>query len=315
MITLGEGLHPDIPDSVYHADPAEQASLSSTVARILLDRSAKHAREAHPRLNPAALTDADAKNDRTRDMGSAAHIMMLGIGREIVTVPGKDYKKDAAKTAAATARAEGKLPLLQPDLDEVTALVEAGKAQLADTELAGIFDDGDPEMTMVWREQDAWCRSRIDYLPRIVRQGGHVIVPDYKTTAGSAHPDDFARTIFEQGYDVQAAFYERGLQKLIPTIRSIQFVFVVQEQEAPYALSIVGLDSRTLELAHDRTELAIRMWSTCIARDRWPGYPPQITRAEMPNWRAERSELNTMALKDRLAKWQSPLHDTKGEAA
>jgi len=77
----------------------------------------------------------------------------------------------------------------------VRALVDAGKEQLTKTELAGIFDDGDPEVTMVWQEKNpaAWCRSRIDYLPTIVRQGGHVIVPDYKTTAGSAHPDDFAR--------------------------------------------------------------------------------------------------------------------------
>lgn len=316
MITLGEGLHPNIRDEVYHADPAPQASLSSTVARLLVDKSPLHARVAHPRLNPVAAGDAKASNDRVRDMGSAAHVLMLGTGREIVVVPGKDYKKDAAKNAAKEARAAGHLPLLQSDLDEVHALVDAGKTQLAQTDLAGIFNGGDPEMTLVWQETkpQAWCRCRFDYLPRIVHQGGHVIVPDYKTTGGSAHPDDFARTIFEQGYDVQAAFYERGLRKLIPSILSIQFVFIVQEQDPPYALSIVGLDGRALEMANERADIAIRLWSTCISTDTWPGYSPSVSRVELPNWRAERTELNNMVLLDRLAKWQSPLHNS-GEAA
>ncbi len=313
MITLGEGLHPDVPEAIYHRDPAPQASLSSSVARILLDRSPLHAQLAHPRLSPA-WTDDDT-TDRARDKGSAAHALMLGRGRRVVEIEADSYRTNAAKAAAAAARADGNVPLLTADAADVRLLVAAGKVQLEDSELAGIFDDGDAELTAIWQDGSTWCRSRFDHLPTIVRKGGHVIVPDYKTTAGSAHPDDFARTLFEQGYDLQAAFYERGLRKLIPAIRSVEFVFIVQEQEPPYALSIVGLDGQALELAQAKADTAIRLWRSCIETGRWPGYERRIVRAEMPAWRAERSELHNMALLDRLAKWQSPLHDRKGAAA
>lgn len=314
MIALGEGLHRGVPEAVYHRDPCEQASLSSSIARVLLGRSPLHAWEQHPRLNPDWQED-EATNDRARDMGSAAHALMLGIGREVTLIPKDSYKTNAAKEAAAEARSAGNIPLLQPDFDAVQALVAKGKAQLAKSELAGIFDDGDAELTMVWKDGQSWCRSRIDFLPRIVRDGGHVIVPDYKTTAGSAHPDDFARTLFEQGYDVQAAFYERGLRKLIPTLRTVEFVFVVQEQDAPHALSIVGLSGQALELAQSKVDVALRTWSLCLLNDVWPGYSPQISRIEVPNWRAERTELNNMVLLDRLARWQSPLNNNRGETA
>lgn len=310
MIALGAGLHPDVPESVYHADPAPEPSLSSSVARIMLGRSAMHARMAHPRLNPA-YREAERKRDRALEIGTVAHKMMLGAGRSVDVIDADDYKTKAAQAARAEAYDVGNSPILRPDFDEAMALVEAGRVQLADTELAGIFDDGAPELTMIWRDGPAWCRSRVDFLPDAVRDGGHIIVPDYKTTAGSAHPDDFARTIFEQGYDVQAAFYERGLRALIPAIRTVEFVFVVQEQEPPYALSIVGLDGMALELAGKKADLAIRMWSTCLATGKWPGYTPEISRVELPNWRAERTELNNMILADRLARWQSPPLDKK----
>lgn len=312
MITLAEGLHPDIPDDVYHADPCPHASLSSSVARIMLDRSPLHARQAHPRLNPAWTLDD--MSDRTREIGSACHALVLGKGRAVKVIEADSYRTKDAKAARDEARADGFIPLLSADYETARKIAFSAGQQLGHTELAHIFDDGDAELTAVWQEPGCWCRSRIDFLPRIVRQGGHVIVPDYKTTAGSAHPDDFSRTIFEQGYDIQAAFYERGLRKLIPTIRTVEFVFVVQEQEPPYALSIVGLDGRALELAAARADLAIRMWSTCLATDRWPGYSRKISRVELPDWRAMRTELNNSILLDRLARWQSPLNKT-GEAA
>ena len=313
MITLGVGLHPDVPEDVYHRDPAPQASLSSTVAREIL-RSPMHARFLHPRLNPNWT--AEEKTDRARDMGSAAHALMLGAGRGLRIIDAADYKKDAPKKAAAEARAEGLIPLLKPDAEDVHAMVECGRDQLARTEYAGIFDhDGDAELTMVWQDGPTWCRSRIDYLPAIVRHGGHVVVPDYKTTAGSAHPDDWERTLSDKNYAFQAAFYERGLRTLIPAIRSVEFIFVVQEQDPPYGLSVVGIESEPLERARQDVEIALHLWRHCLGNDDWPGYTRRLVRIGAPATRAERHEFRNASLLDRLARWQAPLHNRKGEAA
>ena len=45
-------IHTDISAEAYHADPAPEPSLSSSVAKILVNLSPAHARIAHPRLNP-----------------------------------------------------------------------------------------------------------------------------------------------------------------------------------------------------------------------------------------------------------------------
>lgn len=313
MSALREGLHAEVPDVVYHRDPCVEPSLSSSIARLLIARSPLHAWHAHPRLNPG-YQESERKRERIMEIGTVAHTMTLGAGRRVDVIDALDYKTAAARQQRADAYAAGHTPILKCDLEQVIPLVEAGVRQLAATDMAGIFAEGDAELTAIWQDGPTWCRSRIDYLPRSVRAGGHVVVPDYKTTSGSAQPDDFTRTLFDQGYDMQAAFYERGLRALIPAIRSVEFVFVVQEQDPPYALSLVGLDGQAMELAHRKVDAALRVWRFCLATGVWPAYPSEIVRAEIPAWRAERTELADMALLDRLYKWQAP-HGMKGTTA
>lgn len=57
----------------YHQDPAPQPSLSSSIAKILLDQSPRHAWLAHPKLNPNYVAEEDSRFD----IGTAAHVMML----------------------------------------------------------------------------------------------------------------------------------------------------------------------------------------------------------------------------------------------
>jgi len=63
----------DIPETDYHADPIAEPSLSSSIAKILLARSPRHAWANHPRLNP----NQEPETRREFDFGSAAHAMLL----------------------------------------------------------------------------------------------------------------------------------------------------------------------------------------------------------------------------------------------
>ena len=72
----GIGIHYSMRAAAYHADPCERPSLSSSIAKILLEKTPRHAWTAHPRLNP----DFAAKDESKFDLGTAVHELMLGKG-------------------------------------------------------------------------------------------------------------------------------------------------------------------------------------------------------------------------------------------
>ena len=94
-------IHTDIAAAAYHADPAPEPSLSSSVARILVERSPRHAWWAHPRLNP------DFAPDRGSDaaaVGSAVHAVALeGEWDRIAFIEAPDWRTKAAKEARSNA--------------------------------------------------------------------------------------------------------------------------------------------------------------------------------------------------------------------
>lgn len=299
------GLYDDVPEVRYHADPIEPGpSLSSSIAKLLVTRSPRHAWHEHPRLNKAKALEVEAPS-RAMDIGTAAHKLILGQGRAIKEIVADDYRKDAAKKARDDARAAGMVPILSPDMANIKLLVEAGRDQIAGTELAGILDQGSAEVTGVWQDVGGiWCRMRLDWLPAAAREGGHITVLDLKTTGGSGHPDDWQRTAFDMGYDFQDAHYKRGLFRLLPNVRSVRFVFAVLEQDAPYGLALNEFGGQAAEEASILMELARGLWGECLRRGEWPGYPAETTHIDPPKYRSDRAEIRRLAMLRRMERWQ-----------
>ena len=82
----------DMPEADYHADPCPEPSLSSTLARLMVNRSPRHAWTASPRLNP----DHEPVNKETFDVGRAAHAVLLGRGAPIARPRGPQELRDGA---------------------------------------------------------------------------------------------------------------------------------------------------------------------------------------------------------------------------
>jgi hypothetical protein len=278
------GFYYDIPADVYHADPAPEPSLSSGVARLLVERSPIHAWTAHPRLNPAYACE-----EKTHmDFGAAAHELILGRGGGIEIVDAKDWRTNAAKEARDAARAAGKSPILTEDFRRAMDIVDAFQRQIADIELAveAFAPGGMSETVIVWREGDAWMRGMIDRY--LAREDGTVLVVDYKSTSASAHPGAVSRRLYDMGQDFQQAFYRRGIHTLRPGVagrlNAYEALILTQEIDPPYALSAMTLDAATWAKAHEQVETAIRIWQRCVARNEWPGYPPLVGTAELPDY-------------------------------
>ena len=269
---LVEGFHATVSAEDYHADPAPEPSLSASVAKLLLEHSPLHARHAHPRLNPEA-EECHADN---LDLGELAHSLILEGEARVVVVDADDWRTKAAREQKAEARVLRKVPVLARQWERGRALVRAFERQAG-----GLLANGEPEVTALWREDGCWCRARLDFL----RDDRTII--DLKTTAGSAHPDKVGKRIFEAGYDIQAAFYSRGVERLTgrPPPR---FLFAFLEVDLPHALCLIEVSPASLAMAMRKVQHAIGLWSDCLRTDRWPGYTPAVWQAETPRYVEER---------------------------
>lgn len=283
-----------IPESQYHADPAPEPSLSSSIAHILLQQSPLHAKAAHPRLTPGVVS-GEAKHF---DLGKLCHALLLegidkahviqatrkeGTGKNRIDTGGPvtDYRTNEAKQERDEARAAGKCPILAHELADVTAMMKACREQLdAHSEASNAFSRGTPEQTLVWQEANGiWCRARLDWLHLI-----DAIVDDFKSTGISANPDMISRTMWTNGWPIQAAFYTRGFKAVFGQNLEPLFRFVVQEAYAPFALSVISLDPSAQAFADAKVAKAIRIWGECLTSGIWPGYPDRIAYAEVPAW-------------------------------
>lgn len=255
---------PDVSEFQYHQDlVADEPTISRSFIHTMIQRSPKHAWAGHPKLNPEYVTPDD---EAKFDLGTAAHALFLE-GRNAVEVCEFDsWRTNAAKEARDLARAHGRIPLLDKDWQAVQAMCAALRDQLP----GGYFQDGEAERTIVWRDRGVLCRARLDYL-----SGDRIY--DYKSTSSTAAPGAWSRTMFNFGYDIQAAFYLRGSG-------ASRFCFAVQETFEPYAVQTFELAPDALALANRKIDWALDTWKRCMESGVWPGYPARTAFVTLPAW-------------------------------
>lgn len=272
------GIYHDVPTADYFADPCPSPSLTQSLAKILIERSPLHAWYAHPRLNPNYQHDDDTKFD----IGNIAHTLMIGRGKEIVVLDFDDWRTNAAKEAREAAAAEGKLAVLGEKFMVAQAMVRAAHEGL---ELAGCGDafkpeNGNGEIVAAWQEGSLWFRTMIDWA-----SVQSPVFYDLKTTGMSAAPHGIDRLMATAGWDVQAAFQERGLDAIdLERAGRRKFRFVAQEDEPPYALTVCELPESTMTMGRKKVDHAIKIWRECMEANRFPGYPPEIVFPQYPGW-------------------------------
>lgn len=277
-MTRPDGLHPDVPEVEYHADPA----LSQSGAKLLLPPSTpKHYEWArkHPKTTTAF------------DHGHAAHKKVLGVGAEIVVPTDKDgvayveWRSADAKAQVAEAKAKGKIPLHPADAEVVTDMATA----LRTHPIAGpLLTDGagTAEVSAWWTDPDTGVRlrARFDWLTRL---GDDRWMPvDYKGTAKSAGAWSFSKTAYDYGYDVQDTWYRWAVEATTgQPAKDTPMVFVVQEKNPPYLVAVHQLNADYRDLGEDRARRAVGVFCECVETGTWPGYPAdEITELEPPRW-------------------------------
>lgn len=282
---LQDGEH-DIEAERYHMDPTEETSLSASLSKKLIEYSPWHAWTGHPRHNP----DYEVADKLQFRVGRAFHKLMLGKGDEIAVLDYDSYRTKDSQADRDQAIADGLTPLLTHQHEKLLKQVQSAKRQIgAREELAYAMAGGIPERVYIWTEDTpagpVRCRMMVDWTPH----SGNLL-PDFKSTAGSAGPDEWGQKVMWQtGCDIQDAFYRRGFRKLMG--RDFDAVmFAVVENEAPWAMMHHRCDPEAQAYADREVQWAINAYAMCLKHNRWPGYPRHMAWQMRPGWRSAKIE-------------------------
>lgn len=302
----------DISAEDYHGDPCLEPSLSSSLAKIIAQRSPGHAREEHPRLNPAYEREELMKFR----VGQAFHSMLLGKGAPVAEFAHKKWQSNAAKADRDAALANGYIPLTEDQAAKTRRMVERAVQQIKGRdELAYAMSGGVPERVYIWREDTKfgpiYCRMMVDWTPH----AGRYFV-DWKSTGVGALHDWGSKTMWDTGCDFQDAFYRRGFKA-----HGMDFdacCFAVIEDSEPHGLMTHRIDPEAQDEADDEVQWAIDHFAMCLHAGHWPMYPLQMAWQQKPAWRvnqhAERKVMGQqMVNQENLAEYMQMLADTRAE--
>ena len=271
------------PEHKYRADPCEVPSLSQSIAKILVHRSERHARDAHPRLGGKTFWMTHAM-----DVGTICHALMLGKPLpEVELIPFDDYKTKLARERRDEAIASGKIPLKNKEFGEQGSLVEAAghiRAKLANMGVA--FDPEHCEVAMFWSKNGAQCKARVDNV-----KGARVI--DLKFTA-CAHPDFIDRQVRDLGYDIQHAAYTEAVRELVAVDNcdsADEFALYFCETVEPYCVTRAVMSPESAMIGKLKWAYAQTRWAECLQSGKWDEYlPPGSTHVvQAKPWDIERA--------------------------
>lgn len=268
----------------YLSDPCPEPALSHSAAVKLLQDSPLHAWSESRRMNPSWRP----RHSEEMDRGTALHALFLegeNVMQLIEVEPDKNgryaYRTDVARAQRDAAYAAGKVPAKPDEHDRMMSLLGILENRIGEVESARMpFSDGKPEQVVIWQDEGIWCRARLDWLA-----DDYQYIDDLKTAA-SANPGrgfgQFGRAVWAYGYDVQAAFYRRGIKAVTgvdPIFRHVAF-----ELSAPNALSVCRLGNAGNAVAEEKVKRAIIIWEQCLTDKFWPGYPNVEVELEPPDY-------------------------------
>ena len=284
-LRLPEGIHPNVPEGAYHADPAMDPSASSGILRKIYTASEDHARAAHPRLNP---NYRETPSTEAMNRGTILHSLVMETDApfEVLDVP--DYTTKAARALRDETIAAGLIPVKTDQMIELEDTASAIRARLRGmpevwAAMKDAIESRMTEVTLIWRESGILCRCRYDTLPASRFKASY----DLKFTGLTAEPETFGKKVTGD-YAFQADFYPRAVRALRGD--SPLFVFVACETEAPYGVTLHALDPFAADEARQKVDEALAAWGHALRSGIWPSYATQIHYHGPKPWEVEAAE-------------------------
>lgn len=275
---LEPGMHLDISERVYHADPCPAPSLSASSAKVLLNRSARAFQWQHPRLRPAHLPPIEDNWSDQAVFGTVVHKLVLGRGKDVVEVDADAWRTAASKQERADITAAGKVAILKHRLVEAKVIADELRQRVRYTA------DTPTEVVLIWLDHatdgtPVWCRAMLDALPE-----PHLI-EDLKITGAELSDAFVARQVGSMFYDFSMAWYRRGLAAVRPDLAGrVRCRLTFGERKEPFDVFPLDLTEGNLHVADRQTQAAIDRFAACTAAGAWPGIAPRPRSLDLPDW-------------------------------
>lgn len=141
--------------------------------------------------------------------------------------------------------------------------------------LKGYLSGGEAESSYFWEDEQTGlvCKCRPDYIVENT-------IYDIKT-AEDCRPRHFQFQLRKYRYDIQSAFYVRGMEKILGS--KVNFVHIVVEKTAPFEVSVYQLDEASIERASLDVQNAMFQMKECFEKGEWPGYSYETKPISLPS--------------------------------
>lgn len=264
-------------NAAYHASKP----LSKTRLWRIIEKNPRYFR--HCETNPPPRTPAML-------LGSVFHKLVLepsDFGREFAVMPSIDRRTSEGKAAwSAFAEANAGREIVPADV--YAQANEMAKAVLSN-KLAAYLCGGEAEVSCYFEDEITGlaCKARPDSFRELRGRG---LIVDLKSCT-SAKTEDFMRDALRFGYDMQAALYRYGCER----VRGMDcdFVFVAVEKEPPHLVNVVQAQPAFLTRGYDLMREALGTVKHCRETGVWYDYNGEndvIGELNLPKWLAEQYE-------------------------
>jgi hypothetical protein len=139
--------------------------------------------------------------------------------------------------------------------------------------------DGFNEVVIMWNDPSTGlhCKARLD---RLTSYNGRTIIADLKSTK-DASEWAMGYDCFKYGYNIQFAFYRRGLHTL-DSSRSRQCWIVAPENIPPHCTAVYRVDDDAIDAAEATVQNLMFKYAECEKKGFWPGYSSDVEKLYLP---------------------------------
>jgi exodeoxyribonuclease VIII len=152
---------------------------------------------------------------------------------------------------------EGKELLVTEDQHEQA--LKIAQAVLQHPKAAALLKDGKAELPVFGQLEGLDFKCKPDF-----HNSKFNVLLDLKTTTDSS-PSDFAKSVWNYRYHVQAALY-------MDLTKAERFFFIAVEKEAPFNVEVYELDQDAIQKGREDYLADIATYKKCVETNNWHGY-------------------------------------------
>lgn len=296
------GAYLNVPMEVYHGQPTDGPSVSSSGLRTLFIDSPKHywlGSHFNPEREDIEQTEAIV-------LGRAAHHLMLGEGDfskffaiRPETLDGEKWNgnRTACKKWLGEQALNGLTVLTPGQVEQIKGM---SRSLAAEPIIQGGILNGAIEVSLFWKDPETgiWLKSRPDAIPN--SSGDY---SDLKCVA-DVSDDGISRSLGERGYHQQGALVGEASREVLK-MEMEHFTLVYVEQKKPHCVRFDEIAPEEIRQGALENRAALRLLRRCIDTGYWPG-PKSIAGdggyVRRPSWSQKRAAERVAAIEMELAR-------------